>query len=114
MNWKFPLIASVTFAALGLASCGGLPSQRDTTTISNPTVEDMKRLETQWGVKPGPAPGAAGFGAAPGPAGGGATFAPAPSAPTVPAPAPLQFNAVPPTPGTPAPAAPPAIPPSLR
>jgi hypothetical protein len=114
MNWKLPLIASVSLAALGLASCGGLPARKDTTTIANPTVEDMKRLEAQWGVKPAPAHGASAGAAGIAPSGGGATFGPAPSAPSVPAPAPLQFDAAPTTPPAPAPAAPPAIPPSLR
>jgi hypothetical protein len=116
MNWKFPVIASAIVTALGLASCGGL-SKSNNQTISNPTVEEMKSLEAQWGVKPGaPAtPGAKTPAYAPS-AGAPASFAPAPSAPTVPmtpAPAPLQFEAVPPTPAAP-PSAPPSIPPSLR
>lgn len=114
MNWNNPLLtAALCAAAAVLSSCEGI-SGVDTSgpTINNPSVDEMARLEAQWGMKPRevkPRYREAG------PADYLAPSAPIvqPEAPVVAAPAP----AIPPPqePVQPAiPPAPPAIPPSLR
>src|SRR4051794_5727510 len=51
MNWMLPAASSL--AALLLVSCGhfGRKSANET-IIYNPTVADLAKLETQWGVAP--------------------------------------------------------------
>jgi hypothetical protein len=54
MNWNSPLLTAAVFAAATLlASCEGM-SGVDTSgpTINNPSVDEMARLEAQWGMKP--------------------------------------------------------------
>jgi hypothetical protein len=50
MNWNLPLVASAMLTTLGLASCQG--SRSSGATVHNPTVEEMSRLEAQWGTQP--------------------------------------------------------------
>lgn len=55
MNWNIPLLSTVVLAAVAalLSSCDSLSSGGSGgQTIHNPTVEEMARLEAQWGLPP--------------------------------------------------------------
>ncbi len=53
MNWNFTLsFTAAAFAMALLASCELPDSGGSGETIRNPTVDDMARLESQWGMTP--------------------------------------------------------------
>lgn len=51
MNWKKLLLAAFGFISTGLlSSCTGFETARSGEIIRNPTVDEMDRLQEQWGM----------------------------------------------------------------
>jgi hypothetical protein len=66
MNWNLPILSGAMLAVACLTSCHSMSSGASGTSIYYPTVDQMERLEAQWGMQPratqafNPGPSAAG------------------------------------------------------